>query len=421
MHICIFEDPHVKNFYPLSYLRAVYDCHCGTMSLRERIEELSGSKHVVYHVRQFLAGYLREQYPHRLVNEFPDDDTVFINGRIIADPSLRKLLRFRSFDEQVLYSGNEIAIAFVKRDHVRHIASQLQTELFQKWMVESFPSGLFDCRLLQYPWEIVNCNPEALHSDFQRIRKRTRRKTAAGNVYDGAHLLNKKDIIIGKGSVVKPGAVLDAENGPIILDEHVTVMPNSFIEGPVYVGKHSLVKVGAKIYHGTSIGAHCKVGGEIENSIIHSYTNKQHEGFLGHSCLGSWINIGADTNNSDLKNTYGPIKVYLSGRQIDTGLQFVGLTMGDHSKTGINMMFDTGTVVGISCNVYGAGLPPKFIPSFSWGSVGSFSVFELEKSLEVARRMMARRNVQMSSLYEAMMRTVFEATENDRRETLSSK
>jgi len=203
------------------------------------------------------------------------------------------------------------------------------------------------------------------------------------------------------------------------IGNRVTVMPNSYLEGPLYIGDYSLVKASAKIYHGTSIGPHCKVGGEVENSIIHSYSNKQHEGFLGHAYLGSWINIGADTNNSDLKNTYGSVKVVVNGKTVDTGMQFVGLTMGDHSKTGINMMFDTGTVVGISSNLYGAGLPPKFVPSFSWGSPGSLSVFELEKSLEIARRMMARRDVRMTPAYETMMRHAFAATDDERRLGLS--
>ena len=236
-----------------------------------------------------------------------------------------------------------------------------------------------------------------------------------GKIYPGAHLVNKKHILIGRGSVIKSGAVLDAENGPIIIGENVTVMPNAVIEGPAFIGDHSIIKVGAKIYHGTSIGERCKVGGEVEASVIQSYSNKQHDGFLGHSYLGSWVNIGADTNTSDLKNTYGTVKVFLNGELVDTKLQFVGLIMGDHSKTGINVMFDTGTIVGVSCNIYGAGLPPKFIPSFSWGGEGSFSTYNLEKSLETALRVMARRDVQMGAAYEMLMKDVYAATEDERR------
>ncbi|MDZ7763050.1 MAG: hypothetical protein U5K00_01300 [Melioribacteraceae bacterium] len=179
--------------------------------------------------------------------------------------------------------------------------------------------------------------------------------------------------------------VLDASEGPIFIDDDAQIFPNSYIVGPVYIGKKSLVKANTQIYHDTTIGPVCKVGGEIENSIIHSYSNKQHEGFLGHAYLGSWINIGASSNNSDLKNDYGKIKVLLNGNEIDTGLQFVGLIMGDHSKCAINSAFNTGTIVGVSCNIYGAGFPDRYIPSFSWGGSEGFREYHLRKAVEVAK------------------------------------
>jgi UDP-N-acetylglucosamine diphosphorylase/glucosamine-1-phosphate N-acetyltransferase len=193
------------------------------------------------------------------------------------------------------------------------------------------------------------------------------------------------------------------------------VMPNAVITGPAFIGDYSIIKAGAKIYSGTSIGTRCKVGGEVEASIIQSYSNKQHDGYLGHSYIGSWVNIGADTNTSDLKNTYGNVNVYVNGESVNTGLQFVGLTMGDHAKTGINVMFDTGTVVGISSNVYGAALPPKFVPSFSWGEGRSLTVYELDKAVETARRMMMRRDVDISPAYERLMRKLFDVTREERR------
>ena len=416
MQICIFEDSHAKNFHPLTYLRPVYDLLCGTLSLRARIEQFVPARRVVYHARPFLADYLREQQPARPVNDFPEDDTWFINGRLLMNQSIKKVIRKLRSEEKVFLSGNDVALACVRREHIRQVTTPVQTEFLGRHVFESIPSEQLDCRLIQYPWELVVHNASEIETDFRAMVKVSRRKSIAGMVYRGAHLLNRKNISIGAGSVVMPGAVLNAEKGPIIIGDHVTVMPNSFLEGPLSIHDHSLVKAGAKIYHGTTIGPHCKVGGEVENSIIQSYSNKQHEGFLGHSYLGSWINIGADTNNSDLKNTYGSVKVVVNGEKVDTGLQFVGLTMGDHSKTGINMMFDTGTVVGISSNLYGAGLPPKFVPSYSWGSPASLSVFDLEKGLEIARRMMARRDVRMTPAYETMMRLAFAATEDERRQ-----
>lgn len=419
MHNCIFEDSHAKNFHPLTYLRPVYDLHCGTLSLRARIEQSVPARQIVYHARPYLADYLREQQPSRPVNDFPEDDTWFINGRLLMNQSVKKIIQRVHSEEKIFLAGNEVVLAFVRQEHIRQITRPLRTELLHLQVFESFPSEELDCRLIQYPWELVAHNAAEIENDSRARIKVTQRKSASGMVYKGAHLLNRKSISIGVGSVVMPGAVLDAEKGPIIIGDRVTVMPNSFLEGPLYIGDYSLVKAGAKIYHGTSIGPHCKVGGEVENSIVQSYSNKQHDGFLGHSYLGSWINIGAGTNNSDLKNTYGSVKVVINRKTVDTGMQFVGLTMGDHSKTGINMMFDTGTVVGISSNLYGAGLPPKFVPSFSWGSPGSLSVFELEKSLEIARRMMARRDVRMTLAYETMMCHAFAATDDERRQALS--
>jgi UDP-N-acetylglucosamine diphosphorylase/glucosamine-1-phosphate N-acetyltransferase len=209
--------------------------------------------------------------------------------------------------------------------------------------------------------------------------------------------------------------VLDAENGPIYIGKNVKILPNAVIEGPAYVGDGSLIKVSAKIYENTSIGPVCKVGGEVEASIIHAFSNKQHEGFIGHSYLGTWVNIGADTNNSDLKNDYGNVKVYVDGELIDSGSMFVGLIMGDHSKSGINLMFNTGTVVGVSCNIYGSGLPPKFVPSFSWGGAqDGFVTYRIDKAIEVARRVMARRNVQLTEIDEKLFRKIFELTEEER-------
>ncbi|OPX32048.1 hypothetical protein B1H10_08075 [candidate division KSB1 bacterium 4484_188] len=221
-------------------------------------------------------------------------------------------------------------------------------------------------------------------------------------------MLGKENVHIAAGARVMPGVVLNAESGPIYIDQGAVVMPNAVLEGPLYLGKKSRIKIGAKIYQDTTIGPVCKVGGEVEGSIIHSYSNKQHDGFLGHSYLAEWVNIGADTNNSDLKNTYGEITVFLNGSPVKTGKRFVGLIMGDHSKTGINTMLNTGTIVGVNCNVYGAGFPPKFIPSFSMGGSSGFREYNFEKALEVAEIVMSRRQVKFSEKHKNMFRAARE-------------
>jgi UDP-N-acetylglucosamine diphosphorylase/glucosamine-1-phosphate N-acetyltransferase len=192
-------------------------------------------------------------------------------------------------------------------------------------------------------------------------------------------------------------------------------MPQSTIAGPTYIGKGSTIKVGAKIYAGTSIGEVCKVGGEVEESIMHSYSNKQHDGFLGHAYVGMWVNLGAGTSNSDLKNDYGIVRVEIGGETIDTGSMYVGATIGDHSKTGILTALNTGTIVGTGCNLYGAVLHDKFVPSFTWGEGGAYVEYRLEKFLRVARSVMARRKMELSTAEESMLREAFSLTADERK------
>jgi UDP-N-acetylglucosamine diphosphorylase/glucosamine-1-phosphate N-acetyltransferase len=257
----------------------------------------------------------------------------------------------------------------------------------------------------------VHHNPGQIKSDFAFFG---RSGQIAGKIHPLVTLLAEENIHVAAGAKIKPGVVLDAEDGPIFIDEGATIMANASLQGPLYVGRNSTIKMGAKIYEGTSIGPVCKVGGEVEESIFHAYSNKQHDGFLGHSYLGEWVNLGADTNNSDLKNNYGTVRVRIDGKTIDSGLLFVGLFMGDHAKSGINTMFNTGTVVGVMSNVFGADYPDKFIPSFTWGGAASGETYACDKALEVARRVMARRNRELTKAQESVLRHVFELTAPER-------
>jgi UDP-N-acetylglucosamine diphosphorylase/glucosamine-1-phosphate N-acetyltransferase len=211
-------------------------------------------------------------------------------------------------------------------------------------------------------------------------------------------------------------SVLDAREGPLYFGAGSEVMPGCLIRGPFALGDHAVLKMGAKLYGGTTIGPGCRAGGEISQSLLFANSNKGHDGFLGHSVLGEWCNLGADTNTSNLKNDYGPVKLYnaASGQLENTGRQFCGLFMGDHSKSGINTMFNTGTVVGVCANIFGGGFPPKFIPSFAWGGAAGWSSYRPEKALETARRVMARRKLSLLPEQEATLLRVFETTLADR-------
>lgn len=413
MHICIFEDNNYRNLLPLVYFRPVCHLHCGALSLREKIDSLAQRNKTFLHIRRELAENVSENFPKLIINRFPNDDVWFINGRVLADSTLAKLIKTKVKEQKVYIQSDSIAAVFIKKENLSNFLEDITGYVIDKSTFRNLPTESYQGIMLNYPWDLISHNAEEIEKDFQLLKQK---KNILGKVYDGAYLLNKKKIILGKGSVIKPGVVLDAEKGAIIIGNNVTVMPNAVIEGPAFIGDNSVIKIGAKIYHGTSIGKWCKVGGEVEASIIQSYSNKQHEGFLGHSYIGSWVNLGADTNTSDLKNNYSTIRVQINGKSIDSGIQFVGLTMGDHSKSGINVMFDTGTVVGVSCNIYGAGLPPKFVPSFAWGGEKQFEIYDLEKSIATMKRMMERRNVKITESYEKLVSKVFKDTRRERQD-----
>jgi UDP-N-acetylglucosamine diphosphorylase / glucose-1-phosphate thymidylyltransferase / UDP-N-acetylgalactosamine diphosphorylase / glucosamine-1-phosphate N-acetyltransferase / galactosamine-1-phosphate N-acetyltransferase len=420
--VCIFEDEGAGRFLPLTYVRPVYDLRCGMTTLQEKIFRAYPRAVRSLHCRSSLAGVVRERMAPTTVNQPPGSRCLFLNGRVIAGNDLARKMPLGGSDRIYLsQDGTLIAARVTPTADTRSLLSNLWDRLTGGHPITAsdfplLPSEQVDVRLVTYPWDLVNANGRQISEDFAVLlkEKKIKGKKVRGKVYAGARLLNRKDIIIGEGSKVKPGAVLDAENGPIVLGRNVTIYPNAVIEGPAFVGDGSLIKIGAKIYESTSIGEVCKVGGEVEASILHSYSNKQHDGFLGHSYLGMWVNLGADTNNSDLKNNYSAVKVTINGRSVDSGSQFVGLIMGDHSKSGINTMFNTGTVVGVGCNVYGGGFPPKDIPSFCWGGSDGLVTYELDKCLDVARKVMARRKVELSPTEERLLREVFESTKAER-------
>ncbi|MCL4539769.1 MAG: GlmU family protein [Bacteroidetes bacterium] len=415
MHICIFEDEFYKKLMPLVHFRPVYDLKCGITSLKDKITRSYSGDVVVLHSREHLRDVVKEKYPLSPVNEIPNEAQrmLFINGRLLFDDALARKLDQKGAD--VLYvSGDSLVAAWVSGKNLDAIKKSLGSKLITS---EDFPGvkreEVSDVKMIKYPWELIHHNGSQLTSDFAILTNG--RPQILGKVYEGVHLMNPSQIHIAEGAKVMPGVVLDAEGGPIYISTKAKVMPNAVIEGPAFVGENSVIKVAAKIYENTTIGETCKVGGEVEESIIHAFSNKQHEGFIGHAYLGEWVNIGADSNNSDLKNDYGNVKVYNDGKLVDTGSQFVGLTMGDHSKCGINSMFNTGTVVSVCCNVYGAGLPPKYVPAFAWGGgLDGLTTYRIDKALEVARRVMARRKTTLSEASERLFKRVFEMTKEER-------
>ncbi len=406
--VYLIEDYRVKNFFPLAYSRPVFELRTGTMSLRERFKLFWGASNPPgYICRAEVTETFRQSTRETSINYIDKGDALFVNGRLLTTPdvvtSLRQLPPNTRLRDQ---HGNVVAVRLVMAE-----ANELNnaSPLFDK---EGLDDREVSATLFNYPWEFIHKNAELLEADARYLYHLGQ---VEGTVHIGAHIVDRNNVYIGKNAVVKPGAVLDAETGPIIIDEAAEIMASATIQGPAYIGKKTKVKMGAKIYAGTTIGEMCKAGGEIEGSIIHAYSNKQHEGFLGHSYIGMWCNIGADTNNSDLKNNYRPVDVVLNGKKVETGLLFVGLIMGDHSKSGINTMFNTGATVGFSCNVFGAGYLPKYIPSFTWhDNAISPSEYRLEKAIEVAKRVMERRNVTFTDSDERLFKSIFQLTQVER-------
>jgi len=410
MPICIFEDEQYLNFEPLIYSRPVYDLICGMTTLKEKIIRLFPKEKITLKCRHYLETFVKTENPKCKVNQFEDEDYLFINGRIVGSPKLKKIFLSNSGEEKVFISKGQVVAAKVSGKRIKDLSLN-KSEFINTKLFGDLPSLEVEVEVVNYLWDLVYLNGNEIQNDFKIY---TKGKSSAKKKYAGVNFVNKKNIFIGKDVEIKPGVVLDASTGQIFIEKNVTIFPNAVIQGPFYIGESSKVKSCATIYPNVSIGKVCKVGGEVEDTIIHPYTNKQHSGFLGHSYLGSWINLGADTNNSDLQNNYGSIKVQVNGKHIDSEKQFVGLMMGDHSKTAINTMFNTGTVVGFSSNVYGAGFPPKYIPSFGWGGSESMKEYKLVKALETARAVFARRDKNLTAEDERLFAYIFNLTKEDR-------
>ena len=408
--ICIFEDNRFRQLYPLTLTRPVFDLRCGIFSLKEKLMRRFPQKSVYLLCRKYLGEIVKNQHPDVAINELPDESTkycLFINGRLLADAEFLNRLEM----DELIYThkGTIVAALLGAGNRQRLIVNKHNIVDFKE--TKDVQTVEIKANLINYPWDLVHQNSKQIEADFTDLNEGGQ---SLGNVSKDAILLNSPNIRIGINSVIKAGAVLDAEHGPIYIGEKVTIMSNTVIERPAFIGDNSIIKIGAKIYAGTSIGEWCKVGGEVEETILHSFSSKQHDGFLGHSYLGQWVNLGADTNNSNLKNNYSSVRLFIDGEFIDSGSQFVGLFMGDHCKSGINTMFNTGTVVGAMSNIYGGGFPPKNIPSFAWGGSDGFVEHDLEKALETARIVMARRGVEMTADYEKMIRNIFDLTKAGR-------
>jgi UDP-N-acetylglucosamine diphosphorylase / glucose-1-phosphate thymidylyltransferase / UDP-N-acetylgalactosamine diphosphorylase / glucosamine-1-phosphate N-acetyltransferase / galactosamine-1-phosphate N-acetyltransferase len=412
----VFEDGGFAHLLPLVYWRAVFDLRLGFDTLLDKVRRTWGPARLQLFVRDYLADTVRETHG-LVVNAAVQGETLFVNGRLMVGRPLDLPIN------TVLQMHNEVAAVHLDAERSARMSpavfldpSRLAGELHGLPCQSHEQTS--DLKLLSWPWDFVHANAGEL---LRQFRTQFGKGGIEGQVYQGAYLLNREAIHIGPGSKVMPCVVLDAEQGPIYIGANVRISPHVSVQGPCYIGDHSVIQSGASIREATSIGPVCKVGGEIEGSIIHSYSNKQHDGFLGHAYLGQWINIAADAVNSDLKNTYGRVRVPINGVEVDSGEMFVGLTVGDHSKCGINSSFATGSVVGFSANLFMSAHIPKFVPSFAWYTDSCRERYDADRGLDIARKVMARRKVTMTLAQEQLYRRVMEEALRHERVDLADK
>lgn len=385
MNWILFDDLNRKKLLPLVYTRPIANIRVGILTIREKWEHYLNAP-----TSTLTEHYLREKYP--LIKS--DNDNIFINGSVLPTEPLLNEIKNLKRDEALVQGEELIAMRLATEDIWQATDNAIETKS--------------PITKINHPWDIFAKNHQAIIDDFALITKN--RKSA--NISPTVRTVSPENIFVEEGATMEC-CVLNASKGPIYIGKNAEVMEGSCIRGPFALCEHSVVKLNTSIYDGTTIGPYCKVGGEISNSVFFSYSNKPHDGFVGNSVIGEWCNLAAGTITSNLNNSYEKVKAwsYDKGRFINTEQQFCGTIMGDYSKTGINTMLNTGTVIGVNSNVFGEGYQRNFISSFSWGtSIANIRSYQLEKAFETAKRVYERRNRKFDSVEENILRAVYQLT-----------
>ena len=393
MNFILFDDERFHSFLPLTHSRPIADIRCGIYTMREKWEHAVGMQ--LFTITQ---DYLQEKFPLVL-----SEDNMCINAALFPNKEVVEAM-FNLKKGQCLIFENQLLAARLtfseaKEFNIEQIISNCNQVIF-----------IATCKLLNNLWDIFSYNDIAIQDDFKKITNgRMSQKISETNKIIG------NNIFIEEGAKVEC-AIINTETGPVYIGRNAEVMEGSIIRGPFAMGENAVLKMGAKIYGATTLGPGCKVGGEVNNSVFFANSSKAHDGFIGNAVIGEWCNLGADTNNSNLKNNYEEVKLWNEQKKtfVKTGLQFCGLIMGDHSKCGINTMFNTGTVVGFSCNVYGAGFPRNFIPSFSWGSANGFMEYQLKKAIDTAVKVFDRRHIEFTAADYNLFERIYKNTSEQR-------
>jgi UDP-N-acetylglucosamine diphosphorylase/glucosamine-1-phosphate N-acetyltransferase len=367
--LILFDDSNRIDLLPLTFTRPVADIRLGILNIREKWEMMLGMPS-----SSLTESYLAGKFPLRTAEE-----NLLVNAAVLPDAALVERIRTMQPGE-ALVQDECILAQCVKEEELADAENRKKPATLIAW-----DNPL---RKLSRPWDVFRMNAEEILIDFKRLTE----NKISQDLDPSNRISGKHPFFIEEGADIR-ASVFNTDEGPVYIGKNAKVMEGCLIRGPFALGEGASLKMGAKIYGGTTVGPYCKAGGELNNVVMFGNANKAHEGFLGNAVIGEWCNIGADSNNSNLKNTYEEVKMwsYRQERFVSTGLQFAGLIMGDHSKCGINTMFNTGTVVGVNCNIYGAGFQRNFIPSFSWGGASGFQLYDLDKAMKVAENVMIRR------------------------------
>lgn len=390
MNYILFDGPHRNALLPFTFTRPVADIRVGILTIREKWEKHLGST-----TTSITEDYLSEKWP--MVEM---ENNVMINASFLPNDILVAMIKNLEHN-QAIFQEEEVVAFFAKEG---------EEVDFDSFEVLEFSN---DCIKIENTWDIFQKNEVAIREDFELLTE----DRFSQPIPKSVNVIAPENIFIEEGAKLE-FVTLNASTGPIYIGKNAEIMEGSVIRGPFALCESGRVKLATKVYGATTVGPHSVIGGEVNNSVLFGYSNKGHDGFLGNAVLGEWCNIGADSNNSNLKNNYEEVKLwsYETENFAKTGMQFCGLMMGDHSKCGINTMFNTGTVVGVSTNIFGAGFPRNFVPSFSWGGASGFTTYLTKKAFETAKIVMARRNVEFSEEDAKILEHVFEETKKYRKE-----
>ncbi len=408
--VCIYEDSACRRFFPLTCLRPVYTLRPGILELFKRAGQYFPDAQVIFACREQIAPLLSETYPDYPVNIIKREnaDVLFVNGRIRNWGNVPELVDSAKHSAVFTTSTNEPAAVLFTSDMMKSLPPVITQHEFQNLFEtesENMLSESTTATMYNYCWDIIADVETAIRVDYEYL-KPTLASPRNTTIHSGAEFVNEDNIFLGDDVTIFPGAVIDAGHGPVYIGNNVKIESHAAIYGPCFIGANTIVLAG-KIT-GSSIGHTCRVGGEVEESIFHAYVNKYHAGFIGHSYVGQWVNFGAMTTNSDLKNNYSTIRMTVDGEIINTGMIKVGSLIGDHTKFGIGTLLTTGINIGVCCNIFGGTLvTDKEVPSFQWGTSGSFVEYKLEKAIETAEKVAERRNIKLSEREKDMLEKIF--------------